>query len=546
MLTQQTIQKILGIDEKVHMTKDEMIEKFSITFSPYSDKASQNIKEFEQKLKESFKRLKVDPIPYEDAWVDVSSLKRTRRFFKYILNNMMWFMRKALKMTEINFYIPFETIKVLAGPRRIKKGICVVCSGEQELKELQMQYIANFKDNSIITIIDFPGHIHESSTFEKHFDTAMGLFAHHMTNIILAVDKQKMMVYNFNASHPIYSLNDNEFDKHILETLIPKVVAPISPHRLNEFQILNKRFDPMDHVHKKIITEMQNGAKMFVDTKLYPAGKKIDSLAFRHNFHKLIGKLHLDNRSGMSFGFLAYQTPSTLSTIDTFYSFKAKYPHSFVGNDYFVNEKGDAHVLIKIQNHELVLQIPEVWVMTLRSGSDKTHFDPHSDLIKLGLKNGKMLMQFPKNLKISSVYKPSFDTKVILAHAIGNVLVASILEYLCKNNWFSKNIMENGSAISHWHGYFNKNYIPKGLTMYGAENLHVSCSSPQSAIYALKGKLSSFDEYIKSGNAIEYRGDIHIEPHHGINIIYPSLTGLADYILKNPEATQLGNKYLYS
>ena len=546
MLTQQATQKILGINEKVHMTKEEMIEKFSVTFSPHSHNASENIKEFEQKLKESFKRLNVNLVPYEEAWTNVSFLKRLRRFLKYIINNFIWSLRKFLEMTEINFYIPIETIRVLAGPKRIKKGISVVCLGEQELKELQMQYIANFKDNSIITIIDFPQQINELSTFDKHFDTAMELFAHHMTNIILAVDKEKMMIYNFNASHPIYNFSDNEFDKHILETLIPKIVAPISPHRLNEFEILNTKFDPKDYLHGKIITEMQGGAKLFANTKLYPAGKKIDNLAFRHNFHKLIGKLHLDNRSGMSFGFLAYQMPFNFGKTDTLSNFKIKYPGSFLNQDYFIDEKGNIHVLMRIQKQELVLQVPEVWVMTLRSGSDKTHFDPHTDLIKLGLKNGKMLMQFPIGLKISGVYKPSFDTKVILAHAVGNALVASILKYLQENNLFSKNIVENGLAISHWHGYFNKKYIPKGLTMYGAENLHVSCSSPQSAIYALKGKLSSFEEYIKSGNALEYKRDIHIEPHHGINITYPSLIELAEYILKNPEATQLGNKYLYN
>jgi hypothetical protein len=182
--------------------------------------------------------------------------------------------------------------------------------------------------------------------------------------------------------------------------------------------------------------------------------------------------------------------------------------------------------------------------MTLRSGSDKTNFDPQTDLIKIGLHNGVMLMQFPINLKISATCKPSFDTKVILAHAVGNVIIASVLKYLDEKNDFSHNLNTHGMAISHWHGYFNREYLPTGMAMYGEGNPHVSCSSPQSAIYALQGKLLTFVNQIMSTGDVKYIGDIHVEPHHGINVTYNSLTGLAKYILDNPESTVLGNKYL--
>jgi hypothetical protein len=546
MLTQQTIQKILGINEKVHLSKGAMVEKFNVTFSPYSDEASTEVRDFSEKLKESFERLNVKVVPYNEIWIKIHFLKRVNRFLKYILNNLIFLLRKTFNMSGLNFYIPFKTIRILAGSEKIKKGVCVVCIGEQQIDQLQMQHITNFKDNSIITIVDFPKQVNELTTFENHFDTAMSLFAYHMTNIILAVDKDKMMVYNFNASHPIYSLNDGKFDHHILETLIPKVVAPISPHKLNEFDILDSRFDPEDESIKKVITELKDGASMFANTKLYPSGKKIDDLPFRHSFHKLIGKLHLDKRSGMSFGFISHQMPASPVNLQELSSFKENFQNAFENDDLFINKTGEMFITLNIHSKKFVMQVPEVWVMTLRSGSDKTHFDPNNDLIKLGLKNGKMLMQFQKGLAISSDYKPSFDTKVILAHAIGNVIVASILKYINSNSQFANNLKTNGLAISHWHGYFKKTHIPKGIIMYGIENPHVSCSSPQSAIYALGGKLSSFQEYIKNENTIEYKGDIHIEPHHGINIVYPSLVELATYILKNPEATELGNKYLYN
>ncbi len=183
--------------------------------------------------------------------------------------------------------------------------------------------------------------------------------------------------------------------------------------------------------------------------------------------------------------------------------------------------------------------------MTLRSGSDKTKFNEKTDLLKIGIKNGQMLAELPDGLSIGSDYRPSFDTKVILAHAVGNAIIATVLAHFNPQNQYSMMLSKNGISISHWHGYFNDELLPEGIESYGSINPHVSCSSPQSAIYALEGKFEYLTKKIQSMNWLEqYRGDIHIEPHHGINVVYPSLRELARYIIKHPDSTSLGNKYI--
>ena len=453
--------------------------------------------------------------------------------------------RKIFNLNQTGILIPFNSIIKLASGKRIRKGISIICLGEQSVDELPMQYISNFKNNSIITVLDFPKDINENSGFHKHFDKAMSLFAYHMTNIVIAVDYSKWMLYNFNASHPIYQFSDGKFDEHILNGLIPKIVAPISPHTFKEFKISDYRFDIKDDMHAKIIGDIRQGAELFSKTGLYPEGKKIDDLPFRHNFHRFIGKMHLDNRNGMSFGFLAFQMPTKLSNSIMLETFKKQHQNAFLDKDFFIDEKtNDIFISVELEKQNLVFRVPDVWVMTLRSGSDKTHFDPNKDLLKLGLINGKMWMEFPQDLEINHDYKPSFDTKVILAHAVGNAIIASIAKYLNPKHRFVDVIKNEGMSLSHWHGYFNKNHLPEGIDVYGQGNPHVSCSSPQSAIYALDGKLKSFWGKISTFAFETYRGDIHIEPHHGINISYPSLSVLAKYILENPNATELGNKYL--
>jgi hypothetical protein len=291
------------------------------------------------------------------------------------------------------------------------------------------------------------------------------------------------------------------------------------------------------------VTDMIEGSKMFSTTGLYPAGKSIDELPFRRAFHRHIGKLHLDNRNGMSFGYFAYQLPSKLEDVIKLKNFKSNFPTAFVHDDYYTDDKGKIFVLLSINSEKLVIPIPDAWVISLKSGSDKTNINPQKDLIKMGLVNGKLMMQWPKNTKIDNTYKPSFDTKVILAHCVGNIIIAQIFRYLNRFETYVDQVQRSGYSINHWHGYFNPKLLMKYVYVYGNKNPHVSCSSPQSAIYALEGKLSSVLSDIN--NIPEYRGDIHVEPHHGINVSFYSLVELAKYILSNPDSTKLGNKYLY-
>jgi hypothetical protein len=144
---------------------------------------------------------------------------------------------------------------------------------------------------------------------------------------------------------------------------------------------------------------------------------------------------------------------------------------------------------------------------------------------------------------IDNDYKTSFDTQVILAHAVGNAIIASILNHFNPNSEFLNRYKNVGISISHWHGYLHPDHVMPGWHVHGIANPHVACSSPQSAIYALEGKLKSFIESLNSNS--DYKGDIHIEPHHGTNICYTSISELAKYLINNPSASKLGNSYYY-
>ena len=286
---------------------------------------------------------------------------------------------------------------------------------------------------------------------------------------------------------------------------------------------------------------MHEGSRKFAHTNLFPGGKKIEDLPFRKEFHKKIGRLHLDSRNGMSFGYIAHQIPTKCADMTSLSEFIKNHRSAFQYSDIY-SDCGDNYLKLTINNIPLVLKIPEIWVLTTRSGSDKTNFNIKKDIIKMGLKSGNLYMQIPTGVSLDSSYKPSFDTKVILAHALGNVIMASVCKYLGINDGYVKDIETFGYSICHWHGYFNKMLVPNGVYIYGANNPPVSCSSPQSAVYALRGKFDTIISMIDS--RMSYSGDIHVEPQHGVNVTFKSVQDLAEYILSNPNCTTLGNKFL--
>lgn len=541
VIDQETIQAILGIEEKVYTTPLQMADKMNITFFPVVSKyLSKEIIDFSKQLEKTFKELNVNVVPYNEALVTIPMTKVIRLVLKVLLSNILYLFRLILKLPQKNHYFNFAVISYLFKRTKIKKGISVIVLGEQKENDLPMQYIYSFKDNSIITILDFPNNINKNSTFHEHFDTALSLFTHNMTNIVLGVNKESWLLYNFNASHPIFPI-DKDFKENVLHALIPKIVAPIRPYTLSEFKISKEHFDVKSEMYSKQVDDLVEGALVFSKTHLYPDGKKIDSLPFRNDFYRWIGKLHLDNRNGMSYGFLAIQLPGEVSKLITEDEFKKVYSIETSKDYLFIEEK--LYIKLLIKGHKYWMKVPEVWVLSQKSGTDKTHVNPNKDLIKMGLIHGKMYLQTQRGEVIDNNYKTSFDTQVILAHAVGNAIIASILNQVDPNSSFLSRYQNYGISISHWHGYIHPEHVQSGWYVHGISNPHVACSSPQSAIYALDGKLKSFTESIL--NNTEYKGDIHIEPHHGTNICYTSIKDLANYLVNNPTASILGNSYYY-
>jgi len=372
-------------------------------------------------------------------------------------------------------------------------------------------------------------------------EIGLNLFASLMTNLAITVSEDDWTLYSFNGSYPTFSIREN-FDFNVLHNFIPKIGAPVMPPKLDDFAIRKGSFAVNDQFYAPYIKDLIEGGLLLGKTNLYPKRKSVSDLNFRNNFYKWVGSIYLDGRNGMSYGFIVRQLPVELSQIIPAQEFEDYFENKEKGEEEIIEKKGKIFLRFDMFGQEFFIKVPDVWVLSSKSGADKSHLNRQTDIIKMGLVDGRMIIETPSGVDVEGDYKPSFDTRVILAHAVTNAILGSIFAYF-KPHWeFSEKLRENGMALAHWHGYMNSRLIPKGWEMYGYDNPPVSCSSPQSALYAFRGKIEAGLHCLADNK--EYKGDIHIEPHHGVNISYPSLKELGEFLISHPEATELGDRYL--
>jgi len=554
-LRQETIQLILGIKKPAPLTPEEMAKHLEVTFFPLSQKVSSNLITFSRKLESAFKSLGIKVIPYEHTLI---SIRDAGAKIKYLFIFLSRYSPKLLRYKTIikivNFldeivqglqrvisiYVPERILNIVKiNSYKIKKGIVVIALGENETGNLPIDNTYTFTHNPIVTIIDEPKELKENLSYEEYMEIGLKLFTWHMSNIVITVGEKNWKIFSFNGYSSFYKLYE-KFDVYILHDLIPKIATRVSPPRLTEFKLERSERDFLDDPQLSLyVRDLVDGSHSLAQTKLFPPMRKIDTLPFRNGFYRWVAGLHLDERSGMSYGFIARQLPVRLEKLTLLEKAEQKMGIDELDDkDSFV-KNNRIYIIIKVRKEMYIMKVPPVWVLMSRSGSQKTRLDARKDIIKIGLTNGQMVMVVPWGIKLGEDYKPSFDTRVILAHCVANAIYAGVLAYFKKDALFPKILERNGVALVHWHGRISPEFIPGGWYVYGDGNPPVLCSSFQSAIYAFKGKENVIQQNLSSD--IEYLGDIHIEPQHGINITWETVKGLSDFLISNPSISELNS-----
>jgi len=488
VMSDVAIRMILGIDKPVPLAPSLMARNLRVTFFP-SRSPSPRLQKFAQHLGIAMQECGVDVLPFDRALEEGSGGK-------------------------------------------IKEGIVIIAVGELEAGHLPVDHVSNLRKTTVVGIVEGPCPALTRSGLQEKLNSIVETLAWNIVQVAIFVEEKRWTITTMNGA-VIPCTDDSSFSRDVFLTLIPKLAAPVVPPHAADFDVEEGELDLSSDSMATYVRDFEESGPLWAKTGLLLFHTSLASLRFRNMFYRRIAAAYLDKRSGMSYGFLARQLATPLPPALASAEASAMLRSDRWKQDGYAWHRDTLHVAVHLDNESYLVCVPPVFVLTTRSGCDKAHLDGTKDLNLISLVKGRMGVKTPGGLASGVDSRPSYDTQTILAHALGNALIAAIQDRLAENP-FSSGLRDSGVALAHWHGGIAHALVPEGYCVFGEDNPPVSCSTHQAAIYALTGKLSAFRRCVATG--VHYRGDVHIEPHHGVNVTWPTLTGLAERLLQIGDA----------
>ncbi len=459
---------LLGISSNVPLTETEMARDLRITFLPPHSR-TERTKEFSSILKKTLVKVGVEVIPIEEA------------------------------LTE---------------DKKVKPNIVIIEEGDAEDGNLGIDHVSGLYQNPIIGINDGKPPIPDNADLQETLDSIVSVLAWNLAHVPVFVEDDKWTICTMNGA--IVKCGDwRDPAEDVMNSLVPKLSAQVVPPKRDEIVYRERVFDAEKSGYGDYIDDFMSSASVWKENGLMIAHTKVDDLEYRNRYYKRIVSRYLDNRTGMSYGFMVKQLPVDVEPAIELYEADPELQKVDWENINLYEKDGENYSCIELLGKKWIVKLPDVWVLSTRSGCNKTNLDPEKDILRLGLHNGEITIETPMKIGASAC-RPSYDTFAILAHGMGNIIIASILLALDADAQFPAALKNNGLSISHWHGYPDQYYPLSGYLLHGFENPPVSCSTPQSAAYALSGKMEAIETQRPPVRG--YRGDVHVEPHHGTNI----------------------------
>jgi hypothetical protein len=504
----------------------EMAKRVRITFRPLpKDYGNQMIIRFREKLELKMMKNGVQVIPWDEASEVptgiISSMLRTRKVKSNIhavvdVKREYSLTRKILSGLAEKIYIRM---------RKPERSVMEILKLSGWADDFTIRYVQDPFNTQVITLMPLePEFVDGNTKYDRKIVIGLNNLITTMSEIVMGVAPDRFSLVNMNLSDSIYMIE--EMDEFILYSLIPKIYAPIKPPVLTRFK--KGEYDPSHSVFPKQLADL---GKLVEPTSLFPQGSKFSEKIPRISHRDVVEKI-LEGRTGVSYGFIAiaeapiYEGPPavTKEVWDTFSNVAGL-------DDDNVKESKEGRWYLKthIGGKENYQQVPDIWIVTSRSGSNKTNLDPETDVVRIGLIKGKLYLETPRGVDLHRRdIRPSFDTYVILAQAMAAAL------YMPK-------LIKDGLPILHFHGYPNPNWFGKREYFAGAKNPSLPCGTVEAALLNFS---AIYELANRNGESINML--CLVESDHGVNIL-----GLdRDYLVKrlsegvNEGRISLGGKYL--
>ena len=514
---------LAGVAEKTlvdPVNSRAMAPEVTVTFRPLPETGiSDTVREFCEEFKSRLEKYGVKILPWEEVTeeeefeVEMPLLKRRAKLklrrVRGGISAVIDVMRpRGLKTSVLSglseMYYGMYARKKLQGD---KLSVSRILESSAWADDYTVKYVSDPTNTQVVTITDLNP---EFASPETHYSRKIGIGVNDLINtmseIVIGVSPETLTSINMNLSD--FTFPRDELDYFILFSVVPKIFAPLKAPPLSRFKI--GEYDPGSSPGAKKLVDL--GLKLR-ETGLFPSGSRLNKLIKRKS-HQDIISLVVEGRTGVSYGFVAfaeppvYQGPEELppERWDALSPVEGMNPEEIRADE---NDRWYMNVTFKGQT--VVKQIPDITLVSTRSGSDKTAPDLKNDIVRLGVIKGKTFLDVPRgaDLNIKDI-RPSFDTYVML----GITLSAAL---------FTPDLIKNGMPIVHFHGYPAPTWFQEGEYFSGPQNPAMPCGTVESALLNFMGVHLIAEKFSKSPRALAL-----IEPDHGTNLVGSDI----DYLLE--------------
>jgi hypothetical protein len=393
-------------------------------------------------------------------------------------------------------------------------------------EECAAKYIEDPTNTQVIVLTDLDEEFINSQTpYQRKIKIGLNTLIRTFSEIVIGVSRTQFSILNMNLSDSIFVRKD--INNFVLKSLIPKIYVPILPLPLSKFKLGECNVQKSNYA-KRLVTLSHRLA----ETNLFPPGSKLSEVIKRKS-HRDIVNVIVNGRTGVSYGFVAYaEPPQYIGEIEiTEQEWESLDPVTEFSIDQVrQNTIGRRYLKTKIGTEYKFKQIPDIWIFSARSGSNKTNLSLENDILRIGLTD-RLLLQLPHKIdsQVADI-KPSYDVYVMLAISLAAAL-------------YAPELIKNGAPIVHFHGYPVFEWFKPHEYCVGVHNPSVPCGTYESGVFNFLGIASLANQSSQDMNLVSL-----VEPDHGTNFIAHDLDYLVERLKTGCAEGQieLGGKHFAS
>jgi len=508
---------------------EEMAERVRVTFRPVPNEyGNQTIIKFWNLLQKKLSQHGVQVLPWKEASdIDPTSLLSKILRIRKVKRNIDAVIDVERPYSPLRRLLTNFAEWLYAYLRTPDRPVTEIVKLSGWADDITAKYVQDPYNTQVITIMPLNYEFVDSNTsYDRKITIGLQNIIRTMSNIVIGVSDDKFSIINMNLSDSTYSIP--QLDEFILNSLIPKIYAPIKPPVLTRFELGS--FDPSESGYASLLTNL---GKQLKDTDLFPQGSSFSDKIKRLSHRDVVQKV-FEGRTGVSYGFIAiveppkYEGPKEITheewdNLPTLEGINSELVRQ--------NDSGRWFLKTTIRGKIIYQQIPDIWIVTSRSGCDKTNLDPNSDVVRIGLVKGKHYLQTPSGIDLNRRdIRPSFDTFVIIAQALASAL-------------YTPELIKNGMPILHFHGYPNLHWFKQNECHAGATNPSMPCGTVEAALLNYSGVYE-----LANQNGSDMKLLCLVESDHGVNILGPNKDYIVSRLMEGSEQGDilLGGRYLPS